>query len=184
VTRWVILCAGTVATLLWAGDTKPMEPKLIHHDAFTVVGLAGRTTNAKEQTPQGVIGRCWAELTGKNVLARIPGRADDKIVAVYTDYASDKDGEYTYVLGARVNSVKDIPDGMVATTVPAGRYALYTSRSGPVPAVVIETWQRIWATQPADAAGRRAYRSDFEIYDERARNPQHSVVDVYVGLRN
>lgn len=160
-----------------------MGPKIIHHDAFLVVGLAGRTTNAKEQTPDGIIGRCWAELTAKNALAHIPDRADDAIIAVYTDYASDKDGEYTYVLGAGVKNSKAIPDGMVTVKVPASQYALYTSRRGPVPAVIIETWQRIWATPPADPAGRRAYQSDFEIYDERARNPQDAIVDVYVGLR-
>jgi predicted transcriptional regulator YdeE len=31
--------------------------------------------------------------------------------------------------------------------------------------------------------GDRMYRADFEIYDERAADPQSVVVDVYVGIK-
>jgi len=40
---------------------------------------------------------------------QIPNKTNANIIAAYTDYASDKDGDYTFVLGAKVNSGKEIP---------------------------------------------------------------------------
>jgi predicted transcriptional regulator YdeE len=31
--------------------------------------------------------------------------------------------------------------------------------------------------------GERAFVADFEVYDERAADPQNAVVDVWVGMR-
>ena len=56
----------------------------------------------------------WQRLFRDGVLAAIPNKADANIVALYTEYASDKDGAYTYVLGARVTKVESVPAGMVA----------------------------------------------------------------------
>ncbi len=104
-------------------------------------------------------------------------------MAVYTEYASDKDGEYTYVLGARVTNAEIVPAGMVAKNVPAGRYAVFTSEKGPVQKVVVEMWQRVWATPKSALGGDRRYKADFEVYDQRAQNPADAVVDLYVGVR-
>jgi predicted transcriptional regulator YdeE len=117
------------------------------------------------------------------VLAKIPNKADKSIVAVYTEYASDHNGDYTYVLGARVNSDTDVPAGMVAKKIPAGKYAVFTSEKGPPAKVVPETWMRINSLPKTAVGGDRMYRADFEIYDERAADPQSAVVDVYVGIK-
>jgi predicted transcriptional regulator YdeE len=34
----------------------------------------------------------------------------------------------------------------------------------------------------AQLGGKRAYKTDFEVYDQRAGNPQDSQIDVYVGV--
>ena len=143
-----------------------------------VIGIAVRTSNAKEMTADGVIGKQWERFRKEGLLARIPNKADSAVVALYTDYESDKNGPYTFVIGARVSSIANIPDGMVAKTIPAGRYAMFTSEHGPAARVVYETWKRIWAA-PLD----RAYRADFELYDERAADPQNTQVAIYVGVR-
>ncbi len=101
-----------------------MNPRVVQQSAFTVVGITARTSNAKEMTPGGVIGKQWAPFMQDGVLAKIPNKADKAIVAVHTDYVSDKDGEYTYVLGASVTSDSEVPAGMVAKKIPAGRYAV------------------------------------------------------------
>jgi len=160
-----------------------MKSKVIHQPAFTVVGIAARTSNAKEATADGVIGKQWERFMKEGVLAKIPNKVDSAIVAVYTDYASDKDGEYTFVLGAKVKSDHDIPDGMLARKVPAGRYAVFTSEKGPAARVVAETWKRIWSVQKSTPGGNRAFKADFEVYDERAADPQNMQVDVYVGVK-
>ena len=90
-----------------------MDPKVVEQDEFTVVGIAARTSNAKEMTADGVIGKQWGRLIGIFV-SKIPNKSDQSIVAVYTDYASDHNGDYTFLLGARVTSDSDVPTGMVA----------------------------------------------------------------------
>ena len=114
---------------------------------------------------------------------KIPNKADASIVAVYTDYASDHNGEYTYLLGARVTSDAQVPEGMVAKKIPGGKFAVFTSDKGPAPQVVPTTWMKINSLPQNAVGGDRRYRADYEIYDERARDPQNLQVDVYVGIR-
>src|ERR1700685_3147804 len=89
----------------------------LHVDSFSVIGIEARTNNAREASGDGAIGRMWGRLATEDLLNRIPHRVDAHIVAVYSDYESDKDGLYTYTLGAKVSSDHDIPDGMVSKKV-------------------------------------------------------------------
>jgi predicted transcriptional regulator YdeE/peroxiredoxin len=160
-----------------------MSPKIVEQPEFMVAGIAVRTSNAKEMTADGVIGKQWARLLQEGTLAKIPNKADASIVAVYTDYASDKDGEYTYLLGARVTSDKGLPAGVIAKKIPAGRFAVFTTEKGPGRKVVPETWIQINSLPKSAAGGDRVYRADYEIYDERAKDPQNLQADIYVGIR-
>ena len=162
---------------------KDMTPRVVQQAAFTVVGISARTSNAKEMTAEGVIGKQWGRFMQEGVLGKIPNKADNAIVAVYTDYASDHNGEYTYVLGAKVRSDAAVPAGMVAKKIPTGRYAVFTSEKGPAAKVVPEVWMRINSLPKSTVGGDRVYGADFEIYDQRAVDPQNSQVDVYVGIK-
>ena len=156
---------------------------LVEVKSFTVIGISCRTDNAKEASGQGCIGKQWARLFTEDILDKIPDRADKNTIAVYTNYASDKDGEYTYVLGAKVKEDAVAPSGMVKTTIPAGRYAKFTSDTGPAPVVVPANWKKVWATSKAQPGGNRLYKTDFEVYDQRATDPQKTQMDIYVGVR-
>src|ERR1700691_5894631 len=142
--------------------------KFVQIQEFQVAGVAARTSNAIEMTGEGAIPKLWG---------KVAPRADSAIIALYTEYESDEHGAYTFVLGS-----KSGPDGLTVKTVPAGRYAVFTSERGPVQKVVIETWQRIWSELPS-AKNLRSYIADFEIYDERAADPGNAVVDIYVGVK-
>jgi predicted transcriptional regulator YdeE len=165
-----------------SGDLQ-MTPKIVEEQGFTVIGVATRTTNAAEMSGKGVIGGQWDRFMKEGLLSKIPNKVDANILAVYTDYESDAHGAYTFLIGAKVSSSGNIPGGMVAKRVQAGRYALFTSEKGFVGKVVPETWGRIWAVPKSAAGGDRAYRSDFEVYDQRAADPQNAQVDIYVGIR-
>lgn len=160
-----------------------MNPKVVSQDGFTVIGIAARTSNAKEMTPGGAIGKQWMRFFQEGAFGKIPNKADTCIVAVYTDYASDHNGEYTYVLGARVTSEAEVPEGMVAKNIPGGKFAVFASDKGPAPQVVPATWMKINSLPQNAVGGDRLYRADYEIYDERARDPQNLQVDVYVGIK-
>ena len=160
-----------------------MSAKIVEEPGFTVAGIAVRTSNATEMSAGGVIGKQWARLMQEDLLAKIPNKADASIVAVYTDYASDKDGDYTYLLGARVASDAGVPSGMVTKKIQGGKFAVFTTDKGPAPKVVPETWRRINSLPKSSVGGDRLYQADFEVYDQRAADPQNLQADVYVGIR-
>ena len=154
-----------------------MGAKVIERDGFTVIGIAARTNNVKEMTADGVIGKQWGRLMQEGLLAKIPNKADQSIVAVYTDYASDHNGDYTFLLGARVKSDSDVPAGMVAKKIPSGKFAVFTTEKGPAQKVVPKTWMTINSLAKTDVGGDRVYRGDYEIYDERAADPTNMVAE-------
>ncbi len=173
----VALIAGMMASA-----AEQINMVKLHVDSFNVVGISTRTSNAMEASGNGGIGQLWKQLHTDNFLARIANRADDRVIAAYTDYESDRNGMYTYTLGAKVTSVKDVPPGMVLQKVEAGDYAMFTSE-GQVPAeIVLSLWRRIWSLEDAHEL-HRAYKTDFDLYYERpAKSPAAERASVYVQL--
>jgi predicted transcriptional regulator YdeE len=160
-----------------------VHPKIVQLDGFEVIGIATRTNNAKEAGPDGAIPKLWQRVMQEHVIEHVPEKTGPTLYAVYADYASDANGDYTLVLGAKVGPETKAPAGMMTTTVPAGQYAVFTSERGPVARVVVETWMRIWAYYQSPANGQRAYHADFELYDQRAADPNNAQVDIYIGLK-
>ena len=170
------------ASLLWGGMTQIRNN--VEQKEFTVVGISARTTNAQEAAGKGVIAKQWDRFYKEGILDKIPNRTDSAIYAVYCDYASDRNGEYAFIIGGKVGNASDVPAGMVARTVSAGKYAVITSEKGPMPKNIVEAWQTVWSPEDqARLGGKRAYKTDFEVYDERASNPQDSQIDIYVGVK-
>jgi CubicO group peptidase (beta-lactamase class C family)/predicted transcriptional regulator YdeE len=160
-----------------------MAPIVMDAAGFTVVGITARTSNPKEMTADGVIGKQWGRLIQEGLIEKIPNKADPSIVAVYTDYATDHNGEYTFLLGSRVTSDADVPPGMVSKKIAAGKFAVFTTDKGPADQVLPAAWMKINSLPKTAVGGDRAYRADYEIYDERARDPQNLQADIYVGIR-
>jgi len=149
---------------------------------FLVIGIEARTTNSKEVTADGIIPKQWQKFFQEGTLAKIPGRVGSNIYALYTDYASDRNGEYSFVIGAMVKNGTAAPAGMVAKKIAGGQFAVISSDKGPLPKVVPAAWQAVWTMEDAGKL-RRAYQTDFEIYDKRSQDPENAQVDIYVGLK-
>lgn len=150
--------------------------------SFYVIGISARTSNAIELSGNGVIGKLWHHFFSRSLLSRIPDRIDEDIIAVYFDYAGDKESEYSFLLGARVKSLDHVPDEMAGYEVPAQSYALFTSEQGQMPGVEVALWQKIWAQEDAGDL-KRAYIADYVIYDKRSHDPSNAMVDIYIGLK-
>lgn len=163
-------------------QSKPSAVTTDTQPGFTVVGLSVRTDNQKEAGGAGLIPQMWQRAMQEGSLENLPHRADNNITVVYTDYASDQSGEYTYVLGVRVSSVEKLPDGMVVVKVPAGKYAEVESEQGSLPEVLPRVWQRINTMSEAELGGKRAFKADYEVYPE-GFDWQNAHIPVYVGLK-
>lgn len=160
-----------------------MELRRTELEGFSVIGIEVRTSNKREASRGGAIPQQWERFFKEGMLERIPHRADRNILALYTDYASDRNGEYTYVLGAKVLDASAVPPGMVLKRVPKSRYTVFTTARGPAAKVVPEAWERIWRIEDAAGfEGHRAYKADFEVYGPECRNPQDCHVQIYVGI--
>jgi predicted transcriptional regulator YdeE len=152
-------------------------------EGFFVAGLAARTTNAQEMSGKGKIGDVWQGFLKPDTVVKIPNKIGVDLVAVYTDYETDHTGHYTYLLAIPISSSEALPSNLTVKHVSPGRYAVFSSERGPIEQVVPAVWQRIWSMSPEKLGGVRAFRSDFEIYDQRAADPENAQIDVYVGLR-
>jgi predicted transcriptional regulator YdeE len=141
-------------TFGWGGMT---QTKTVDQKAFTVIGISARSNNAQEAAGNSVIAKQWDKFYKEGILDRIPNKADPATYVVYCDYASDRNGDYTYIIGAKVSTASAVPPGMVAKAVSAGKYAIVTSERGPIPKIIVEAWQKVWGLEDqGQLGGKRA----------------------------
>jgi len=149
---------------------------------FYVAGWQVRTNNADEAGGNGRIGPLWQRVMQQNLTAQIPHRSGDALIVVYSKYASDEKGEYEYLVGARVGSVDNLPVGMTWKRVEPGSYAVVLTDKGQMPGVLQDAWARIWKMSPTELGGKRAFLTDYEIYDQRSADMQSAQVEIHIGL--
>jgi len=157
-------------------------PKIDDQASFIVVGVTVRTNNAAEASQEGKIPQLWQGVMQNGTLEQIPNKAGDALVVVYSGYASDHTGDYDYTLGYKVTSADKVPQGMVARTIPAGKYAVLNSAEGPPQEVIPALWQHINSMTPEQLGGARAYQADFETYDQ-VTNWNDMQMAVHIGLK-
>ncbi|WP_434748128.1 zinc ribbon domain-containing protein [Paenibacillus amylolyticus] len=141
-----------------------------------LAGLSARTTNAIEMGGQGSIGALWGRYFASE---HIPATEAARY-GCYTDYADGIAGEYTILIGHEVGEGERLPEGFDEVQLPPATYAVFTSRTGPMVEVVSEVWGAVWAwSHQSD----RTFTGDFEYYDERSLDPEHTQVDVYIAVK-
>ena len=152
-------------------------------DPIVVAGFQIRTTNARELSGESQIRALWQRFFLDNLATQIPNRTNDSLYAVYSNYQSDENGEYDYLLGAPVTGVDHLPAGMTYAAIATGEYAIITTEKGPVVQVMQQAWRHIWTISAEELGGKRAFLTDYEIYDHRATNPTNAQVEIHLGLK-
>lgn len=129
-----------------------------------VVGYAVRTINADEMDPaKAKLPGLWQRAGAPGAFAHVPGRTDENLYAVLTDYESDHHGAYTQIVGVGVRTVPRLPEGMVAVRVPAGQ-SLKLEARGPMPQAIIDAWMRVWKHTESGGTPPRSFATDLEIH--------------------
>lgn len=144
---------------------------------FQVIGISVKTTNEHGQASQD-IPALWHKFITEGIAAQIPDKIDDSIYCVYTDYEKDHTKPYTTILGCKVSSLKIIPGGMVGKTFEQAKYTKRIAKGDLSQGVVFEEWTKIW-----DSDLDRTYTADFEVYGEKAGDPEHAEVDIFIATR-
>jgi predicted transcriptional regulator YdeE len=175
------LIAGAALTAVTLIAQEIMKPTPTQQTAFDVIGISVRTNNAKEATGNGEIPKQWQRLFEEGILNQIPDKVDQSIIAVYSNYASDWNGDYDYTLGAKVKSGTKPPQGMVSVTIPAGKFIEFESAKGEGQTVVPEVWKQIWTYFQNPGNPQRDYKADFERYEPS--DPANVQAHVFIRVK-
>lgn len=133
--------------------------------------IAGIKTITDNQEGTSLIPQLWGQFFNDNIIESIENKTPStSMYAIYTEYESDENGKYTFLLGAEVQEIKTTETINGFATIRAGKYAVFTALNKDK---VIDVWQYVWK-RTLD----RNYKTDFEIYDMTEEK-----VKVYVGLK-
>jgi predicted transcriptional regulator YdeE len=147
--------------------------KIIEQAApLLVVGIELRTSNDKAME---TIPPHWRRFTEEGVLARIPNKASDDVLAVYTHFEHegiDNRGLYSLIIGAPVAALREVPPGMVSAVVPASRRAVFPVERGRHD-LVGQAWQQIWQRNDL----QKTCIAEYERYGA------HGEIDIHIGIQ-
>ncbi len=144
--------------------------------SFSIIGLAIRTTNENGKATID-IPALWAEFMSQGWIEKIPNKIDNTLYCIYTDYEKDHTKPYTTLLGCRVSSLDEIPAGLTGKGFNGGNYIKRTAKGNLMQGIVFNEWLAIWK---ADL--QRVYTADFEVYGEKALNPENAEVEIFVAV--
>ncbi len=162
-----------------------MKKANIQLPEIKLVGITARTSNSLEANPETAkIGQTIGNYFENNLSQKIANRTKPGTTyCAYTEYESDEDGEYTYFVGEEIDCFEKVPAGFTTLTITPSNYAKFECGPGQMPKICIDAWKEIWKMQDADFGGKRTYMTDFEIYDERAKDDENTILDIYIGIQ-
>lgn len=146
-------------------------------EEFYIIGLSVRTTIENGRVIDDM-SQLWNHFLLNNIRDQIPNKTDNAIYRIYTDYEYDHTKPFTAIIGCKVNNLDDVPEGFTSKVI-SGDYMLMTAKGKPSDGIVLLEWIKIWNTKIP-----RAYKTDFEVHDEKATDPDHAEINIFVSLKN
>ncbi|MEO1514893.1 MAG: effector binding domain-containing protein [Bacteroidota bacterium] len=146
-------------------------------EPFKMIGIAVVTSNQNGQAAKD-IGELWTKFLSENILEKIPNKLDHTVYCVYTDYEGDHEQPYRTIIGCKVHSLDHIPQKMIGKTFEGGTYVKTSARGHLMDGLVGKKWHEIWQSDL-----HRAYTADFELYGEKAQNPNDAEVDFFIAIK-
>ena len=159
---------------------------ILEKPEILLVGMCVRTNNKQEVNKMdGKIFPLVRKYFQEGLAEKISQRKNPGTTfCAYTDYESDEHGDYTYFIGEEVTGFDEhLPEGFQTLTTPAQTYAKFTTNPDPMPDVLLKAWNTVWTISQQDLGGKRTYVTDFELYDERAKDHQNIVLDLYIAIK-
>ncbi len=150
-----------------------MQYSEIQKDQFAVVGLTVRTTNDNHQSIKDMKD-LWDRFYMERLMDKIQHKVSDNIICLYTDYEKDFTKPYTVILGYEVSKVNALPEGAVARTIPASKYAVFHVQAVNLVREIANTWQKI-----GESNIKMTYQANFEVYTVLTQNTVSLYLSVY-----
>ncbi|MBK7884866.1 MAG: AraC family transcriptional regulator [Chitinophagaceae bacterium] len=150
--------------------------KVTQIESFDIIGISTRTTNENQQSATD-IPQLWNKFLSENIIEQIPGKIDNTIYCIYTDYEKDHTKPYTTIFGCKVKNLEKIPEGFVGKTINKSNYKVFTIKGKLSDDIIFKKWVEIW-----NADIKRTFTADFEVYGEKAQNPDNAEVDIFIAI--
>jgi AraC family transcriptional regulator len=156
-----------------------MEPVIKTMESLTVVGPQLATKN--DGTNNKEIPLFWQKFMADKGWEKIPQTRNPWVQLGLCGDMAEGSESFVYMIGQIVDGITEIPPGMVARTVPAATYAVFTAR-GPIPDAIHKTWKYAYGTWlPGSSEWMRGKTEDFEWYCERCQQ-ETPEVDIYIPV--
>lgn len=143
---------------------------------FYIIGISCRTTNENGQSAAD-IPALWQRFMAEQIADSIPDKISPDIYCLYTDYEKDHTRPYTTLIGCRVNKLGIIPEGLTGLAIEGGDYHLQTVKGNIFEGLVFNAWVNTWNSGMA-----RAFRTDFEVYGQKAIDPENAEVEIFISV--
>ena len=147
-------------------------------NGFKIIGISTRTTNENNQSQQDM-GKLWEQFFADNIIAKIPNKISNHMLAIYTDYKTDYTDEYTTIIGVPVSTLQEIPAGLMGRAFESENFQKFVAK-GEMTSAVLNTWIDIWHR---DKELNRKYSYDFEFYGDNSNNGSQSEVEIFVAIK-
>lgn len=141
----------------------------------TVIGITARTSNHAPDMGS-VIGGLWHQFFGQGIYDSLADKVTASSLGLYSNYASDADGEYDITVCCETAEDTKLPEGTVKREIAAGRYAKFVLKNPDEDAVAV-FWKALWQ-MPLN----RTYKTDYEEYFQGASG-RPDEIHVYIGIK-
>ncbi|MBL7063117.1 MAG: GyrI-like domain-containing protein [Anaerolineae bacterium] len=152
-------------------EKSDMEPRIVTKPVFTVVGMLYHGKNENNE-----IAQMWGEF--------MPRVKEIEHMGLQNAYGvcgpHEEEGVFQYVAGFEVDSVADIPEGMVSRQVPEQTYAVFPCTLE----TLHEAYQYAFQTWLPQSDYQAGDGPDFELYDEDFRQEvEGSQMYIYIPIK-
>ncbi len=150
-----------------------MEAQILAKPAFTVVGIKYRGKNENREIPQ-----LWDQFIPR--LGEITHRAQPMASYGLIGNFDPSTGEVDYVAGLGVENVASMPKDMVCWHVPAGQYAVFTTKLSDNFQAFYHGIYTCWLPQSGYQHGGTP---DFEYYDKHFKGGNEDPFYIYIPIK-
>ncbi len=146
------------------------------HDVYLIgISLPYKTTHKNNQSSKDC-SMLWEKFENEKIQQKIPYKLSNELFAVYHDYEKTDGNHFLYFVGCEVALGTPVPEGMTSLKLPSGHYQKFVTE-GPIPDCMAQVWEEI-----SSAELEREFSADFEVYDKRAADWSHAIVQVYISI--
>ena len=157
-----------------------MQPKIIERDRFTVIGMDCLTTTEDNENHQVLI-ELWNEF--KSRIDEVQNKKNPtKMVGVY-EQRRNYPNRFSYVASVEVNSLSEIPKGMIPKIVNGSKYAVFTHQGELCD--IDKTYNYIYEEWLPESKYEKNVNGDnLEVFNLEFSEDDNSDVDLYIAIKD